>query len=56
MTAVGKHYENARAESFFRPVKMDEVYIKDYGTFEEAQQNIVEFIEEVYNKIRLHSV
>ena len=55
MTAVGNPYENAKAESFFRTLKMEEVYLKDYRTFEEAQQNIGEFIEEVYNKKRLHS-
>ena len=55
MTAVGDPYENAKAESFFRTLKMEEVYLKDYQTFEEAQQNIGEFIEEVYNKKRLHS-
>ena len=55
MAAAGNPYENAKAESFFRTLKMEEVYLKDYGTFEEAQQNIGEFIEEVYNKKRLHS-
>lgn len=56
MAAVGNPYENAKAESFFRTLKMEEVYLKDYRTFEEAQQNIGEFIEEeVYNKKRLHS-
>ena len=55
MAAVGNPYENAKAESFFRTLKMEEVYLKDYQTFEEAQQNIGEFIEEVYNKKRLHS-
>jgi len=34
---------------------MEEVYLKDYQDFEEAQQNIAEFIEEVYNHNRLHS-
>lgn len=34
---------------------MEEVYLKDYRTFEEAQENIGEFIEEVYNQKRLHS-
>ena len=34
---------------------MEEIYLKDYRTFEEAQENIGEFIEEVYNKKRLHS-
>ncbi len=55
MAAVGNPYENAKAESFFRTLKMEEVYLKDYRDFEEAQENIGEFIEEVYNEKRLHS-
>jgi putative transposase len=55
MAAVGNPYENAKAESFFKTLKMEEVYIKDYRNFEEAQHNIAEFIEEVYNQKRLHS-
>jgi putative transposase len=56
MAAVGNPYENAKPESFFRNLKMEEVYLlKDYRTFEEAEQNIGEFIEEVYNRKRLHS-
>jgi len=55
MAAVGNPYENAKAESFFRTLKMEEVYLKDYRDFEEAQENIAQFIEEVYNEKRLHS-
>jgi putative transposase len=55
MAAVGNPYENAKAESFFRTLKMEEVYLKDYQDFEEAYENIGEFIEEAYNKKRLHS-
>jgi putative transposase len=55
MAAVGNPYENAKAESFFRTLKMEEVYLKDYHDFEEAEGNIGEFIEEVYNQKRLHS-
>jgi len=55
MASVGNPYENAKAESFFRTLKMEEVYLKDYQDFEEAQENIGEFIEEVYNEKRLHS-
>ena len=55
MAAVGNPYENAKAESFFRTLKMEEVYLKDYRDFEEAEGNIGEFIEEVYNHKRLHS-
>lgn len=55
MAAVGNPYENAKAESFFRTLKLEEVYLKDYRHFEEAHENIGEFIEEVYNEKRLHS-
>jgi putative transposase len=34
---------------------MEEVYRKDYRTFEEAEQNMGCFMEETYNKKRLHS-
>jgi transposase InsO family protein len=43
MAAVGNPYENAKAESFFRTLKMEEVYLKDYRDFEEAGENIAEF-------------
>jgi len=55
MAAVGNPYENAKAESFFRTLKMEEIYLKDYRGFEEAEENIGQFIEEVYNHKRLHS-
>jgi putative transposase len=55
MAAVSNPYQNAKAESFFRTLKMEEVYLKDYCDFEEAEENIGHFIEEVYNKKRLHS-
>jgi len=38
MAAVANPYENAKAESFFRTLKMEEVYIKDYGDFFEAEE------------------
>ena len=55
MASVANPYENAKAESFFRRLKMEEVYLKDYRHFEEAYENIAQFIEEVYNEKRLHS-
>ncbi len=55
MAGKANPYENAKAESFFRNLKVEEVYLKDYRDFEEAEENIGEFIEEVYNKKRLHS-
>src|SRR6266571_1989384 len=55
MSAVGNPYDNAKAESFFKTLKQEEVYLNQYQTFAEAEANIGQFIEEVYNTKRLHS-
>jgi putative transposase len=55
MSAVGNPYDNAKAESFFKTLKREEVYLKQYQTFQEAEDNIRQFIEDVYNTKRLHS-
>ena len=55
MSAIGNPYDNAKAESFFKTLKQEEVYLKQYQTFEEAETNIGQFIEDVYNTKRLHS-
>ena len=55
MAARGNPYDNAKAESFFKTLKREEVYLKEYRTFEEAENNIRHFIEDVYNQKRLHS-
>jgi transposase InsO family protein len=55
MTRKGNPYDNAFAESFIKTLKCEEVYLNEYGTFNDALQNIERFIEEVYNSKRLHS-
>lgn len=55
MSAVGNPYDNAKAESFFKTLKQEEVYLKDYDSFADAEQNLTVFIEKVYNEKRLHS-
>lgn len=47
--------DNPIAESFFKTLKYDEVYLKEYQGLKEARVNIKDFIENDYNTERLHS-
>jgi len=55
MSRKGNPYDNAFAESIMKTLKYEEVYLNEYGGFNDALQNIEPFIEEVYNLRRLHS-
>lgn len=55
MAAVGAPKENAPTERWMRTVKDEEVDLEEYRCFREAKQAIGRFIEEVYNRKRLHS-
>jgi putative transposase len=55
MSIPGQPTENAFAESFFKTLKCEEVYVHQYRTFEEAQASLQTFLEDVYNAKRLHS-
>ena len=55
MSAKGNPYDNAFAESFFKTLKQEEVYLWEYETFSDVIERIPYFIEDVYNKKRLHS-
>jgi putative transposase len=55
MAAIGNPYENAQAESFFKTLKTEEVYLKDYVDFADAERQLGHFIDDVYNAKRLHS-
>ncbi len=55
MSRKGNPYDNAYAESFFKTLKVEEVYLNEYSDINEAWDNIQRFIEDVYNEKRLHS-
>lgn len=55
MSRRGNPYDNAKAERFIRTVKYEEVYLCEYENIAEARASIGHFIEEVYNRKRLHS-
>jgi putative transposase len=55
MSRRGNVYDNARAESFIKTLKYEEVYRTEYRNLEEAKASMKEFLEKIYNQKRLHS-
>jgi len=55
MSRVGNPYDNAKAESFMKTLKAEEVNGKSYVNLEDARRRIGAFIDEIYNAERLHS-
>jgi transposase InsO family protein len=55
MSRRGNPYDNAKAESFMKTLKYEEVYRTEYRDFDEARRQIGQFIEGIYNQKRLHS-
>jgi putative transposase len=55
MSRVANPYDNAKAESFMKTLKTEEVNGKAYATPDQARRDIGCFIDTVYNTQRLHS-
>jgi len=55
MSVKGNPYDNAFVELFFKTLKQEEVYLWEYKIFSDVVERISYFIEDVYNKKRLHS-
>lgn len=53
MDGKGRAIDNVRIERFWRTIKYDEVYLKDYADMEEAKREIGSFIRK-YNEERPH--
>ena len=55
MSRVGCPYDNAMAESFMKTLKQEEVNGAGYRNLTHARSEIGTFLEQVYNRQRLHS-
>lgn len=55
MSRPGRPWENGRCESFLGTLKREELDARPYRSLEELHDHVAEFIEQVYNPVRLHS-
>ena len=55
ISRAGNPYDNAKAERFMRTLQEEEVNGKLYASIDEAKTHIGAFLEDVYNRGRLHS-
>ena len=55
MSRRGNPYDNAHVESFFKTLKHEEIFANDYSTIDDLTNRLPHFLEEVYNRRRLHS-
>jgi putative transposase len=55
MSRPANPYDNASCESFMKTLKREEVYANQYTDLDHLRANILEFIEQYYNRQRLHS-
>jgi putative transposase len=55
MSRPGNPYDNAKAESFMKTLKAEEVDGRAYANLKDARAHIGAFIEDIYNADRLHS-
>jgi transposase InsO family protein len=55
ISRVGNPYDNAQAESFMKTLKQEEVDGRNYRDLSHARETIGIFVDDVYNRQRLHS-
>jgi transposase InsO family protein len=55
MSRPANPYDNASCESFLKTLKREEIYADEYRDLDYLRTNIEAFIEQYYNRCRLHS-
>ena len=55
MSRPANPYDNASCESFMKTLKQEEIYLNEYRDLEHLRSNVADFMEQYYNRRRLHS-
>jgi transposase InsO family protein len=55
MSRPANPYDNASCESFMKTLKREEIYANKYDDLDQLRAHVEEFIEQYYNRQRLHS-
>ena len=55
MSQPANPYDNARCESFIKTLKREQIYARKYRDIADLRAHIAEFLDEYYNRQRLHS-
>jgi transposase InsO family protein len=55
MSRPANPYDNASCESFLKTLKREEIYANEYQDIDDLRSNLEAFIEQYYNRQRLHS-
>ena len=55
MSRPANPYDNASCESFMKTLKREEIQANEYRDLDHLRENVALFIEDYYNRVRLHS-
>lgn len=55
MSRPANPYDNAKCESFLKTLKQEEIYARQYRDADDLRDQITDFIDNYYNRLRLHS-